>query len=728
MKTIYARGVCLLFITWVSFASARYQVCSITINSSDEIETFKKYLPEEDFEFIELVPSNERYYVNNNVHWFHEACRKENLKCDIVVVSGHFAGTFFGRSNQTLPIEVIEEKACQKSCGSILSQAKEVFLFGCNTLSRKKKDSRREDEYLQILLDDGLAREHAERVVSSRYSPIESSFHNRMKFALSGSDVIYGFDTVSPLGENIYPYLEKYFHSINEKFGSYASYLKEEHHKRDKNKELFKSLSQTSLSQTTSTFSEKDQTNVFYQKCTIYSTQTSFDQKLKSINRVFEEESSHLAFFAINHFLSRYEKEFKRGKGRDVFQKIKNNKSFEKSFQSLYDNLENLFYLRIVYLDILNKMEWISLEDFILKTKDNVVQLLQNPNSETYEVFSLLESSNQLPLDYLYITEKYLPKDYPFDFWSLLILEKLKIHAPSLQKDIVESCFDRIEEDKVYCYQALSTLAQTGINRATAQKLLSLLEHEDLGIILYTLKALGQSKTKDYFIHNDIASFITHKDPFVREEALKSLSFLKTPYSDIHYSISKMLYSKDKKWVIKILSALHQMNITHDETIRTIIGALTKYKLDQEVSRAGMLVFRNSIISHDITLDYFYNILESKNKETASFAVHILAHKNIRDLGIFYRFIRLLKDPNPLFRKEIFSHLSSLIWFHPEMQEFIVPFLLDEDQEVRQLTLDIFRNVENWNSRTYLMVKKLPNKNQEVKQVIQIFKQLGYRG
>ena len=47
-----------------------------------------------------------------------------------------------GNPNISLPTRLLEEKTCQNSCQSILSNVKEIFLFGCNTLGLKNRDPR----------------------------------------------------------------------------------------------------------------------------------------------------------------------------------------------------------------------------------------------------------------------------------------------------------------------------------------------------------------------------------------------------------------------------------------------------------------------------------------------------------------------------------------------------------------------------------------------------------
>lgn len=72
-------------------------MCSITINSSEEIESFKKALPADEWDFVELAQGT-------SSNWLAESCRRR-VDCDVLVVSGHFGGTFFGNRNLRLPME-----------------------------------------------------------------------------------------------------------------------------------------------------------------------------------------------------------------------------------------------------------------------------------------------------------------------------------------------------------------------------------------------------------------------------------------------------------------------------------------------------------------------------------------------------------------------------------------------------------------------------------------------
>jgi hypothetical protein len=102
-----------------------------------------------------------------------------------------------------------------------LRRPKEVFLFGCNTLATKEKDRRTPEEYLRVLLADGIPRTEAERIVEARYGGLGDSFSDRMRRIFSGAPNIYGFDSIGPSGKTATPFLEKYFHAI----GNYKDHL-----------------------------------------------------------------------------------------------------------------------------------------------------------------------------------------------------------------------------------------------------------------------------------------------------------------------------------------------------------------------------------------------------------------------------------------------------------------------------------------------------------------------
>ena len=188
-----------------SLYGKRPLVCTVTINSSDEREVFQNYL-KKDFDFLELTD------LDGGKEWFYQSCR-QNIECDILLVSGHFGGVFFGESGYRLSQDELQRRACQPVCDGILKRPKEVFLFGCNTTAGKEPDWRRPQRYVRDLVESGFSRGLAEQVATFRYSPVGQRTRDRMRQVFPHAR-IYGFDSNAPLGFQIRWRLRNYFQSI----------------------------------------------------------------------------------------------------------------------------------------------------------------------------------------------------------------------------------------------------------------------------------------------------------------------------------------------------------------------------------------------------------------------------------------------------------------------------------------------------------------------------------
>jgi hypothetical protein len=100
-------------------------VCTITVNSSDEKDMFRQRLPKDQYRFVELVE-------RGRPDWLASACSQE-VRCDILVISGHFDGVTEFYSDQVeaseyLPVAEMERASCSESCPGLFSQLKEVYL------------------------------------------------------------------------------------------------------------------------------------------------------------------------------------------------------------------------------------------------------------------------------------------------------------------------------------------------------------------------------------------------------------------------------------------------------------------------------------------------------------------------------------------------------------------------------------------------------------------------
>ena len=200
----------LLLVSVAFDASAdRKTVCTITVNSPDEKDIFRRYLPQDEFQFVELVE-------RGRPDWLASACRA-GVRCDVLVISGHFdGGTEFYTdrldAREFLPVDEMERVACSDSCPGLFSQLKEVYLFGCKTLNAEAMRSA-SAEIGRSLVRAGHSPADAERlsrVLSERHG---ESNRDRMRHIFKDVPVIYGFSSKAPLGKTAGPILERYFQS-----------------------------------------------------------------------------------------------------------------------------------------------------------------------------------------------------------------------------------------------------------------------------------------------------------------------------------------------------------------------------------------------------------------------------------------------------------------------------------------------------------------------------------
>ena len=220
-----------LFLVVADAHAARLEVCAFSFHGPAEIQVFKERLPAEDFDVIDLSPYQLPVATPTPprpdgrapaARWLFDLCRPD-LRCDVVVYSAEFAGSFFGANGKALSLADMEEASCQARCDALLHHPREVFLLGCNTLATKAQDTRTPAQYLQVLLDHGFDRATAERVVGTRYGPLGPSFRESLRRIFMDVPRLYGFSSVAPAGEHTAPLLERYFRAK----GDYRRYLEQ---------------------------------------------------------------------------------------------------------------------------------------------------------------------------------------------------------------------------------------------------------------------------------------------------------------------------------------------------------------------------------------------------------------------------------------------------------------------------------------------------------------------
>ncbi len=193
-----------------AFAAGDMQtVCTITVNSADEKETFRRYLPAAKYRFVELVE-------RDRPDWLASACRAA-IACDVLIISGHYDGSseFFSdrlEVREFLPIGELERVSCSDSCPALFSRLKEVHLYGCNTLNPEPLSSA-SAEIVRSLVREGHSPKEAERHLRKLKAGHGESSRDRMRQVFKDIPVIYGFSSVAPLGPIAASTLDGYFRS-----------------------------------------------------------------------------------------------------------------------------------------------------------------------------------------------------------------------------------------------------------------------------------------------------------------------------------------------------------------------------------------------------------------------------------------------------------------------------------------------------------------------------------
>jgi hypothetical protein len=206
MKALFLLALCAVACGADARAEPR-TVCTITVNSADEKEAFRRHLPAGQYRFVELVE-------RGRPDWLASACRQE-IRCDLLVISGHFDGSTVFYSDQLdvgehLPVEEMERVACSDACPGLFKPLKEVYLFGCNTLNPEAIRFP-SPEVGRSLVRAGYSPADAARRARLLDQRHGESSRDRMRRIFRNVPVIYGFSSTAPLGPTAANRLGRYF-------------------------------------------------------------------------------------------------------------------------------------------------------------------------------------------------------------------------------------------------------------------------------------------------------------------------------------------------------------------------------------------------------------------------------------------------------------------------------------------------------------------------------------
>lgn len=321
-------------------------VCTMTINSQDEIKAFQRRLranqPGSRFKFVELTK------MGTADTWWRNVGRS-GIQCDILLVSAHFGGDLFGDNTRIrLSLSELEEASCNNTHDGVLKNPKEVFLFTCNMLAGKQRDVRTPRQYYQVLLHY-YPPDLAQYYVQTRYGAWGGTFVGRTTRAFYGVPRLYGYDSVSPLGKDSGAWVERYLSQIAD-YGRHLDRVKP----NTRNMTLIRTIGYTGMIQKTGvlpgTLGDKVRTNL----CKYFNA-GSTSGKLAVLARVLHEKK-------FEPYLTYVEEFYRKHKPRygAAHADIKGNARVKNHVLRLIDVSVDMPHTRIDLVNFASHVGWIS--------------------------------------------------------------------------------------------------------------------------------------------------------------------------------------------------------------------------------------------------------------------------------------------------------------------------------------------------------------------------------
>ena len=310
---------------------------------------------------------------NPAARWLFDLCRP-NLRCDVVVFSAEFAGSFFGAYGKALSLSDMEEAACQARCDGLFHHAREVFLLGCNTLATKAPDRRTPEEYLQVLLDHGFDRAVAERVVGTRYGPLGPSFRESLRRIFMGVPRVYGFSSVAPTGQYTAPLLDRYFDTK----GDYRRYLEQADGDTGPNTALLTAFRGTGLVQDTGLRPDEPATADRDLVCRLHDERAPVAERLRIIAHLMSRDDVLSFVPTIQLFIDRHPPDQLTGEDARLFEEIRRSDAARDSILGLVRELD-VSALQLELAHFARHLGWLTPEAFRALAVDGAHQLLDRP-------------------------------------------------------------------------------------------------------------------------------------------------------------------------------------------------------------------------------------------------------------------------------------------------------------------------------------------------------------
>ena len=365
-----------LFTAVSALADDRFTVCSVTINSDDEIRLFKKYLPASEFRFVELTAAAEAASPAASSPWLANTC-DSGVSCDMLVVSGHFGNTwagnygttFAGSSGMSLALTDLEQRRCDESCPGVVSDPLEVFLFGCKTLNDDSGGALSGNDVAALARHDLSASAAARLLDEAENGGEDSSSRRRMQFVFGGVPRLYGFTDVAPAGRRVAPLLENYLQGV----GDYAAHLRSlrairaEHASVPPNDRLAHALEPTCFTQTEGLDPHGADYARSAEACAVGDERRPIAGRGERVAGLLDSGRFLGSLSAIDRFLARNPVGlFDRGDGARV------------ATRDLLGRLENPV-LRLELLRVARRLRWVSDDESLAVERQVVLRLLRAP-------------------------------------------------------------------------------------------------------------------------------------------------------------------------------------------------------------------------------------------------------------------------------------------------------------------------------------------------------------
>jgi hypothetical protein len=448
LAALLGAALTLLHVT-SAIGGERYTVCSITINSDDEIRKFRKLLPASQFDFVELTAPAQTAPMDGGPAWLAQAC-ESGIRCDVLVVSGHFANpyagtkgtTFAGTSDLSISLEDLARRTCDQSCPGVLSDPLEVFLFGCRTLATSLDAEAIPPGDLALLSSQHVPPRVAERIIEEvSYGGEDTSNLARMRFVFSGVPRLYGFADVAPTGENVAPRVETYLKNS----GDYAKHLRRLRAAREAkqahtpNRVLERSLGKGTFTQSSGLGVTEPEHELETRACFLANERNSVLARLEHMEKLLEARG-FLAFTrAMGAFLRNHDPAGFGGAELAALERIRNHGRSRVVVDELVRRLENPI-LRHEILRVSRAIGWIPDDNGLRLQREIVLQLLQPP---VYgEARNLICGIEPNVLTRLAIQDRDVPPEVYRDEFGIQALGCLKPSDERIHERLARSLLD----------------------------------------------------------------------------------------------------------------------------------------------------------------------------------------------------------------------------------------------------------------------------------------------